>query len=108
MQLAHDVREFGVDGIVIGAPSTKNHITETEIETVSRYVGPEMLVLLPGVGAQGGEAGEIWKHFGSDRVIVNVGRSMMFPEGCRSTPDDQRNAAKHYRDMLNDLRAEAA
>jgi len=105
VQLAHDAKKFGVDGVVIGAPSEKNHIESFEIETVRHYVGDEMLVLLPGVGAQGGEAGEIWNHFGRDDVIVNVGRGLMFPNGSKSTPEEQAGKAKEYRDMLNGLRS---
>lgn len=88
-----------MDGIVIGAPSEKNHIKKEEIATVRRYVGDEMLVLLPGVGEQSGEASAIWEYFGPEHVIVNVGRSLMFPkEGNRD------KTAEKYRDMLNGLR----
>jgi len=108
LQLAHDSQKFGLDGIVIGAPSKNNHITEYEIENVRSYVGGNMLVLLEGVGAQGGEVDVILKEFGKDRVIVNVGRSLMFPNGSRSTPEQQAVAAKHYMDKLNSLRNDLA
>ncbi len=48
----------------------------------------------------GGEAASIWEHFNGDKVIVNVGRALMFPED-----GDWRSAAMQYRDMLNKLRA---
>ncbi len=108
VQLACDAARFCADGIVIGAPSQKNHIRNEEIENVRRYAGENMLVLLPGVGAQGGEAGAIWRHFGTDRVIVNVGRSLMFSEGSDSTPVEQAAAARSYQEMLNNLRTKAA
>lgn len=104
ISLANDADQFELDGIVIGAPSSKNHITNEEIEKVRGYVRHPMLVLLPGVGAQGGEAGEIWKHFGNDRVIVNVGRSLMLPEGSNSNQVDQAITAEKYKEMLNELR----
>ncbi len=104
IQLAHDANKFEVDAIVIGAPSKDNHIKEFEIENVRKYVSDEMLVLLPGVGAQGGEASSIWKYFHKDKVIVNVGRSLMLPKGSNSTPKNQAETAKQYRDMLNKLR----
>ena len=114
IQLAHDARAFGVDGVVIGAPKEiadekgkRFHPTLDEIENVRKYVGEKMLVLLPGVGAQGGEADTIWEYFGSNNVMVNVGRSLMFPEGSNSTPKDQAEKAKEYRDMLNQLRFNA-
>ncbi len=102
MFLAQQAKAQGLDGIVIGAPSKKNHITDEEIGKVRGYVGDKMLVLLPGVGAQGGEAGAIWKHFAPDRVIVNVGRALMFPES-----GDQAATAAHYQKMLNELRGAA-
>lgn len=104
IQLAHDAKKFAVDGVVIGAPSTKNHISDEEIERVRHYVGNDMLILLPGVGAQGGEAEAIWKYFERDNVIVNVGRAMMFPNRSGSTPEEQAETAREYRDMLNEAR----
>ncbi len=104
IKLAHDAAKHGLDGIVVGAPSKKNHITDKEIEEVRKYSRDDTLVLLPGVGAQGGEASAIWKYFGKNDVIVNVGRALMFPNGSNSTPEEQEEAAKQYRDMLNELR----
>src|SRR3989344_5327373 len=72
IQLAHDAAQSGVDGIVIGAPSKKNHLKDGEIATTRIYSRDDTLVLLPGVGAQGGEASAIWRHFDEDNVIVNV------------------------------------
>lgn len=106
-QLAHDSRMLGLDGIVLGAPSKKNHITEQELEKARGYAGDEMLVLLPGVGTQSGEASAIWKYFDKNNVIVNVGRDSMFPNGSNSTPEEQAERAKYYMEMLNELRASA-
>lgn len=102
VQLAHDAAEFGADAIVIGAPSEKNHITDYNISRARANAGANMLVLLPGVGHQGGEAGKIWKYFSPDHVIVNVGRALMFPK-----ESDHATTAKHYQKMLNDLRKPA-
>lgn len=104
LKLAYDAAKYGIDGIVVGAPSAKNHIREEEIARVRRYVGDSMLVLLPGVGAQGGEASAIWRYFASDKVIVNIGRDLMFPLGSGSTPQQQAGRAQHYQTMLNSLR----
>ncbi|MBS3093252.1 orotidine 5'-phosphate decarboxylase [Candidatus Pacearchaeota archaeon] len=108
IQLAFDAQRFGLESIVVGAPSKKNHITEEELKKVREYAGDKMLVLLPGVGAQEGEAGIIWKYFHKDHVIVNVGRDLMFPNGSVSTPGDQGKKAHYYRDMLNELRGSKA
>tara|TARA_Y100000310_G_scaffold142028_1_gene141442 strand:- start:746 stop:1498 length:753 start_codon:yes stop_codon:yes gene_type:complete len=52
IQLAHDANRFGLDGVVIGAPSESNHITEEELAKARRYVGESMLVLAPGWGTR--------------------------------------------------------
>ena len=105
IHLAHDANGFGLDGIVIGAPSSTNHISKEEIANIRYYAGDNMLVLLPGVGAQGGEAGKIWEYFAGDRVIVNVGRSLMLPNDSNSDPKIQAETARSYNYMLNSLRA---
>jgi len=105
LQLAFHANKFGLDGIVVGAPSSKNHIEESEIEKVSCYFGDNGLILLPGIGDQGGEADVIWKYFSKDNVIVDVGRSLMLSQGSNSTSEQQAETAKQYRDMFNKLRA---
>jgi len=104
IQLAHDANKFGLDGLVIGAPSEKNHIKEEEIVKVRNYVSDKMIILLPGIGTQGGEADVIWKYFDKNNVIVNVGRGLMFPNGSNSTPEEQATTANQYKKMLNGLR----
>jgi orotidine-5'-phosphate decarboxylase len=102
--LAAAASEWGADGVVIGAPSKQNHIQEEEIKTAASYLRDEMLVLCPGIGAQGGEAQTLFRVFGKERVIINMGRSLMFPAGSRTTPEDQREAAKQRAAALNQVR----
>ncbi len=83
--------------VVIGAPSEGNHITEEEIAEVAQIL-PAALVLVPGIGAQGGELGPILKHFGS-RTIANVGRAIIYAK-------DPAQEAKHYRDMIAQIKFE--
>jgi orotidine-5'-phosphate decarboxylase len=103
--LAHDAGKFGYAGIVVGAPSAKNHLKDFEIVGATRYFGRTELVLVPGIGAQGGEVPMLAKHFNANHLICNVGRALMFPNCADSTPQDQANAAKQYQEMLNKLRA---
>ena len=93
--LAVQVAEYGADAIVIGAPSEKNHIKDEEVRRVKEIVG-DRLVLMPGVGAQGGDAQYILNVFG-DNVIANVGRAVLYAH-------DPAKEAEKYRDMLNTLR----
>lgn len=93
--LARASKEAGADGVVIGAPSGKNHIQESEIRRVYDLLG-DQLVLMPGLGAQGGEA-KLLLQFFRDRVVANVGRTILYAD----QPDAE---AKKYRDLLNALR----
>ena len=101
---AHEAKFAGLAGMVIGAPSKKNHLTDEELAKARHYSGDQVLILLPGVGAQGGEAAKIWQHYPSDGVIVNVGRKLMFPNGSTSGVDDWKAAAQEYQKMLNEKR----
>jgi orotidine-5'-phosphate decarboxylase len=105
IQLAHDANKFGLDGIVVGAPSADNHIKEEEIAKVRVYAGDKMLVLMPGIGKQKGFAQIHFKYFHKDMVIANIARQLMFPNGMNSTPEDQLAAAKKYQQDFNELRA---
>lgn len=96
VQLARAAAAYKWDGVVIGAPSPGNHVSLNEVACVKSYVGDNMLVLMPGVGAQGGDADNVIKIFG-DRVIVNVGRAVL-------NAKDPAKAAMQYRDMLNGIR----
>lgn len=94
--LATEAVRCGIAGIVVGAPSAKNHITPEELTAVKNVIGKNMLVLCPGVGAQGGEADSLLSIFGRENVIFNVGRSIMFPHGSESTPAEQAAAAASF------------
>ncbi|MFH0977681.1 MAG: orotidine 5'-phosphate decarboxylase / HUMPS family protein [Candidatus Woesearchaeota archaeon] len=104
IQLAHDASKFGLTGVVVGAPSADNHISEQEIEKVALYIGHDMLVLMPGIGKQKGFAQLHFKYFGKDRVIANVGRQLMFPNGAQSSPHEQYEAAKRFASEFNEMR----
>ncbi len=89
---ATEVAKYNVDSMVIGAPSDTNHITNAEVSRVREITG-ERLVLMPGVGAQGGDAQYILSVFGNN-VIANVGRAIMHAA-------DPALEAQKYQKMLN-------
>ena len=91
--------EYEADAIVVGAPSPTNHILDQEVKRVKEIV-EDKLVLMPGVGAQGGDAKYIIGVFGEDNVIANVGRAIMY------SPNPAK-AAEKYQKMLNELRKSA-
>lgn len=92
--LANEVEKSDIEGVVIGAPSPKNHIKEEEISAVSNIINNK-LVLVPGLGAQGGGVEYLVKTFGRNSII-NVGRSIMFA-------DDPREQAAHYQKLINEM-----
>jgi orotidine-5'-phosphate decarboxylase len=93
--LAEEVAACQAAGVVIGAPSSDNHIRVEEIEEVAALL-PQSLVLVPGIGAQGGELAPILKVFG-DRTIANVGRAIIYDR-------DPAAQARAYRDSIQKLR----
>jgi orotidine-5'-phosphate decarboxylase len=110
MKQAREANRLGLAGVVLGAPSSSNHISSDEVERVSRYLGKAALLLVPGIGAQGGEVTALLKNFDATRMIANVGRALMFPDPRKAyaTAEDRAAAAKHYMNMLNELRKTAA
>ena len=92
---ATQVKEHDADGMVIGAPSSKNHITTNEVKRVKEIAGNK-IVLMPGIGAQGGDAKEIIELFG-DNTIANVGRAVIYAQ-------NPAQEAEKYKRMLNKLR----
>lgn len=103
IQLARDAAMFGLAGVLIGAPSAKNHLKDEEVKNVGRYY-PNGLVLVPGIGAQRGEVSVLTKFFDIKHIIANVGRALMFPNGAYSTPQEQAETAKQYMEMLRGLK----
>lgn len=81
-------------GLVAGATFPE------ELRRIRQLAGPDMLLLIPGVGAQGGTA-EHAIRFGAnahgDNAIVNSSRGVLYA-------DDPRAAAEKLRDELNRYR----
>jgi len=91
-------------GLVVGAtyPGELKVIRE-------RY--PEIPLLIPGVGAQGGELEQVVKY-GVDlkrqRTIINSSRQILYASSGRDFAGAARRAAKALRDKINEYLAQAA
>ena len=86
-------------GLVVGA-------TRPEQAARVREVAPELPLLIPGVGAQGGAIGEIIHAIGgrtNRRFIINASRSIMFANrlGNETQPEACRRAATALRNEIN-------
>lgn len=61
-------------GIVVGATNP------AELSEVREIVGPDMQILAPGIGTQGGEIEKVVKAIGNNRFVANVSRSHLYPD----------------------------
>jgi len=86
-------------GLVVGA-------TRPEYAARVREVAPELPLLIPGIGAQGGNLGEILDAVQArtnPRFLVNVSRSILFPSTVEETGDPVKAvmlAAQSFRDQI--------
>lgn len=84
-------------GMVLGA----THISELR---AALNVAPDLPCLVPGVGKQGGDAGEVKDAFhdiGNDLFIVNSSRGIIYASNGDEFAADARTAAKLLRESLN-------
>ncbi|MFC1628041.1 orotidine-5'-phosphate decarboxylase [Gemmatimonadota bacterium] len=94
--------ECGNVGLVVSA-------TRPGEMTRLREAAPDLPFLIPGVGEQGGNVGDVMKaalNYLNEGVIVSVSRSILYtrdPEFDRGA----EQAARSFRNLLNDAREEA-
>jgi orotidine-5'-phosphate decarboxylase len=90
-------------GLVVGATYP------SEIERV-RALAPTLPLLIPGVGAQGGDALATvkagWRHPGS--IIVNSSRAVLYASSGADFAQAARREALRTRDLLNAARQQVA
>jgi orotidine-5'-phosphate decarboxylase len=86
-------------GLVIGA-------TYPEELKIIRQKYPEMLLLIPGVGAQGGELQTTVKY-GADagrcKTIINSSRQILYASKGKDFASAARKAARDLRDRINEI-----
>ncbi len=88
-------KESRADGIVVAAPSLRNHISYQEIVKISAALF-DRLVLVPGMDVQGGEARLLVGLF-LNNTIVTVGRSITHAK-------NPKEEDKNFRDYVNTWR----
>jgi len=93
LAIAEDVRKCRADGCVIGATG---HVTEEDIRTVRAEAGEDKLFLIPGIGAQKGDAEKVIKTAGKN-ILINVGRAIIYSE-------NPKQKAEQYSKSFNELR----
>jgi orotidine-5'-phosphate decarboxylase len=90
-------------GLVVGATYPE------ELKKV-RSICPEMPLLIPGIGAQGGDLASA-VGYGVDahgkNAIINVSRQILYPSREKDFARAARNVAVKIRNQINDHRNEA-
>lgn len=76
-----------------------------ELKTVRGIVGPDMFLLVPGVGAQGGDI-EKTLQAGGDNLIINSSRGIIFASAGEDFADAARTAAMQTSDEINKYRVQ--
>lgn len=93
--------EASADGIVIGGTYTKDD--PAFMECLEMTNESELLYLIPGIGEQGGGVADfLASGIRPEKCMISSSRSVMFPRGSLSTPNDQAEAVKMLRDACND------
>jgi orotidine-5'-phosphate decarboxylase len=101
LTMARLVRSWNANGnlgLVVGATFPD------ELKVVRNEVGPEMVIPVPGVGAQGGDLRRVLEYGTNDKgsgVLINVSRDIMFafqrPENAgKDLAVCAKEAATHY------------
>jgi orotidine-5'-phosphate decarboxylase len=93
-------RAIGECALVVGATYP------TELAMVRTIVG-EMPILVPGIGAQGGDISEVVKagrDSNSRGLIINSSRAILYADSSKSFADSARKVAIETRDEINRAR----
>jgi orotidine-5'-phosphate decarboxylase len=78
-----------------------------ELKQVRRIIGPEMIVLIPGIGAQGGNLEQTVLAGANDKgeaIIISVSRSVIYASSGTDYADAARIEAQQLRDQINVVR----
>ena len=103
MDVAHEVKKwnkYGNCGLVVGA-------TKPEELKEIRRIAEDMPILIPGVGAQGGDIESSVKYGVNkqgNRAILNSSRSIIYASKEENFAEAARKAAQKLRDAINQYR----
>lgn len=103
LRVAARVGEWNVDGnlgLVVGA-------TKPEQLTEIRRAAPHLPLLVPGLGAQGGDLNELMSSAGDHprhQILFNVSRSIMYASQGKDFARAARKAAGYYQEIINKAR----
>lgn len=102
-RLAMEWNINGNIGLVVGATSPK------ELEKIRDLVGDRIPILIPGIGAQGGDlqsAVKAGSNSDGNFAIINVSRGIIYSDSGESFQEAVRSKAKSYREAIYDIAAQ--
>ena len=97
------VRDWNANGnVIIEAGLTY----PKALKRIREIAGPDVPMLVAGLGAQGGKKEDLFGLFGTNRrrLFVNVSRGIIFPNGERSWQDNIASAVEVYAQLLSEAR----
>ena len=95
--IAEECRRNNSDACVVGATG---NVTTIDLLNIKKVVGENILLLVPGVGAQGGDAENIIQVFGKN-LMINVGRSIIYSDNPGEIAENfQRQFNKLYSNIM--------
>lgn len=103
LNVAHETKKWNKYencGLVVGA-------TKPEQLAEIRNIAGEMPILIPGIGAQGGDLGSCVKNGVNkqgERAVINASRSIIYASKEDDFAEAAREAAKSLRDNINKFR----
>jgi len=98
--VAHKAKEwniYGNIGLVVGATYPE------ELKRI-RSICPEMCLLIPGIGAQGGDLASAVKYginAQGEKAIINVSRQILYASKGKDFAEAARNTAERIRNQIN-------
>lgn len=98
--VSHVWNEHNNVGVVVGATYPE------ELTTIRKIIGDQMLILIPGIGAQGGEAKDIIGGLNAQKRggIVSSSRSILYASANEDFAEAAGKAAEKLRDEINQYR----
>lgn len=83
----------GTVGFVVGA-------TDVAPLSAIRSIAPDVPLLIPGIGSQGGDAADVMQTAGGGPVLINSSRSIIYASGGRDFAQAARLEAERLRALL--------
>ncbi|MFH1055838.1 MAG: orotidine-5'-phosphate decarboxylase [Candidatus Altiarchaeota archaeon] len=90
LRVADDSKSAGSDGVVVGAT---DHVREVDIQKIRKTIGPNTIILFPGIGSQGGDVKKVFSN-GGKNILINVGRHIIYANDPGKTAEEYNKRLK--------------